>query len=202
MNNLIIYAHPNNRSFNNSILEKIIDTGNKLGHESKVRNLYKMNFQPVLSAEDFDSIQAGEVPADIRIEQDWIRWADTITFIYPIWWTSMPAILKGYIDRILLHGFAYAVAGDKIIPLLKGKKVVIYNTLGQTLEEYQNNGMIQSLNMTTDTGIFDFCGMKVLEHKYFGSVNTADENTLDQYLIEVETITSTVAAVDMSMNML
>lgn len=102
----------------------------------------------------------------------------------------MPAILKGYIDRVLLHGFAYAVSGDKIIPLLKGKKVIIYNTLGQTLEEYESSGMIKSLNMTSDTGIFDFCGMDVLNHKYFGAVNTSDDSTLDRYLQEVREISS------------
>ena len=64
------------------------------GHEVRVRDLYELNFNPVLGASDFISFSQGNTPADIKEEQEHISWADSITFIYPVWWAGLPAILK------------------------------------------------------------------------------------------------------------
>mgnify|MGYP001806130844 FL=1 len=181
MNHLIIYANYNDGSFNHALCNELIATYSSLGHAVKVRDLYALGFNPVLTESDYKLMQTGHTPADILTEQEHINDADVITFLYPIWWTSMPAILKGYIDRVFAYGFAYK-AGDKgSIGLLGTKKAFIINTTGQPKSLYEK-GMYQALNMTTNTGIFEFCDIQVLDHLYFSSINSVSDSTRTAYI--------------------
>lgn len=170
MKNLVIYTHPNPRSFNHAILEAYKEATERQGHEIKVRDLYALGFDSVLKADDFIAFQKGAVPADIKEEQDLITWADTITFIYPIWWFQMPAILKGYIDRVFSRGFAYDFADDAIKGLLTGKEVILLNTTGGPEESYTNGGFRDALQKTHEIGTFALCGMTIRLHKFFYAV--------------------------------
>ncbi|HAM51558.1 MAG TPA: NAD(P)H dehydrogenase, partial [Nitrospiraceae bacterium] len=95
MKYLIVYAHPNPRSFNHAILETISGELKKKKKEFTVRDLYKIGFNPVLSTKDLEAVQNGAVPKDIKKEQSYISKADTLIVIFPIWWSAMPAMLKG-----------------------------------------------------------------------------------------------------------
>lgn len=156
--------------------------------EISIRDLYSMDFNPVLTSTDFQMLKSGQLPIDIQSEQKFIKETDIIWFIFPIWWTSMPAILKGYIDRILLNGFAYAMENNKPKGLLRDKKVVIINSMGESFEDYKKIGMFNALKLTIDTGIFKFTGMEVIDHLYFTSIMTASNEEKENYtgqLIEV-----------------
>ncbi|MBU4304021.1 MAG: NAD(P)H-dependent oxidoreductase [Candidatus Omnitrophica bacterium] len=170
MRYLIIYAHPNPKSYNHAILNIIEDKLKKNGCDFEVRDLYKLKFNPVLSGEDLPSIQQRQVPSDIRIEQEHIKKADVLIFIHPIWWFGMPAVIKGYIDRVFSYGFAYAVDKNSVKGLLNGKKVMIFNTTGGPEENYKDMGYGAALKATIEKGIFEFCGMQVIRHKYFYAV--------------------------------
>lgn len=185
MNHLIIYANHSHTSFNHAILNELHEKISLQGSDIKVRDLYDMNFQPVLTNAEINDLHSGIVMSDVAVEQDYIRWADVIHFIYPIWWTGMPAILKGYIDRVFSYGFAYLSGKDGAIGLLKGKKVFVYNTLGQSKEEYEKE-MFHALNLTSDTGIFNFCGMEVVEHLYFPSIMRVTDEVRRKYLVNIE----------------
>jgi NAD(P)H dehydrogenase (quinone) len=127
-----------------------------------VRDLYEVGFDPVLRGTDFEAYQSGKLPWDIKVEQDEISWADFITFVYPIWWTGIPAVLKGYFDRVFSYGFAYAIdENGELQRLLSGKRVAVFNTHGQPWDLYTKTGMYDAMNKTSDTGIFEFTGMKV-----------------------------------------
>jgi len=140
------------------------------GHEVRVRDLYALKFNPVLAAADFQTLAKGQTPPDIAEEQQHIKWADTLVFVHPIWWAGLPAMIKGYVDRIFLKGFAYDYGKDGIVPLLKGKKALLLTTTGTPSELYERSGMHKSLRQTSDEGIFGFCGLDVTEHKFFGGV--------------------------------
>ncbi|HOJ34010.1 MAG TPA: NAD(P)H-dependent oxidoreductase [Candidatus Hydrogenedentes bacterium] len=171
MNQLIVYCHPNPKSFCSAIKQRVSETYSSLGDLVVVRDLYAIGFDPVLKPADFEALQQGHVLEDVKMEQDHIRWCDVMTFIYPIWWTGLPAMVKGYIDRVLSYGFAYAIdENHNISQLLRGKKAIILNTMGTPKEFYDQSGMTKSLQMTTDTGIFEFCGVQVLAHTFFGAV--------------------------------
>ncbi|MEH7294228.1 NAD(P)H-dependent oxidoreductase [Priestia megaterium] len=186
MKHLIVYAHPNPESLNHAILDTTVNTLKKNGHEVVVRDLYALDFQPVLKPEDTEAMKAGQTPNDIKTEQEFISEADAITFIYPIWWTGLPAILKGYVDRVFAYGFAYASGEEGIIKLLKGKKGLIINTHGTPNEVYDEIGMTAGLKITSDIGIFDFTGIETVEHLLFGSIGYLDEEGYKGMLNKVE----------------
>jgi NAD(P)H dehydrogenase (quinone) len=191
MKHLIVYAHPNPESFNHAILATVSNTLKNNGHEVVVRDLYALDFHPVLKPEDTAAMKAGQTPADIKMEQEYIAQADAITFIYPIWWTGLPAILKGYVDRVFSYGFAYVYGAEGIDKLLKGKKGLIINTHGTPKEIYDQFGMTAGLKITSTTGIFDFTGIESVGHLLFGSVPHAGEAALKDILKQVEeTVTS------------
>ncbi|OBR65047.1 NAD(P)H dehydrogenase [Paenibacillus oryzae] len=187
MNVLVVYAHPNEGSFNEAILKTAVSALESKGHEVVVRDLYKLGFNPVLSSEDLAALHGGNVPSDIAAEQEFIKKADLITFIYPIWWTGLPAIIKGYVDRAFSYGFAYQYnESGGIDKLLGGKKGVIINTHGSPKEYYDGVGMTNSLKQTSSTGIYEFVGIEVAEQLIFGGINGyTDQAVLKQYLSEV-----------------
>jgi len=188
MKYLIVYAHPEPKSFNHAILETISEELKKKKKEFKVRDLYKIHFDPILSAEDFAAFQNGAIPDDIKTEQDYIRSADTLIFIFPIWWSSMPAILKGYIDRVFSLKFAYDITSDGVIGLLKGKKAFIVSTTGASKEDNEKMGAFKMMNMSMDMAIFQFSGLEVIKHKYFSSVQYVSDKDRKQMLEELRLI--------------
>jgi NAD(P)H dehydrogenase (quinone) len=169
MNYLVVYGHFSPTSFNHALLE-ILTGALGTAHNVKVRDLYALNFNPVLTGGDMEALEKGTPPTDIRVEQDLVRWADVLIFIYPIWWSSMPAILKGYIDRVFSFGFAYTVDETGPRGLLGDKKVYIVNTTGADEETNSQHGVFQSMHNLTDIGIFQFCGMEIAGHNYFTAV--------------------------------
>lgn len=159
MQHLIVYAHPNPKSFCATICDQLTRLSQDLGNSVMVRDLYKINWNPVLSAKDFADIQKGTLPADIKNEQEFISEADLITLVFPLWWTGYPAILKGWVDRVLLNGFAYQhKAKQGIKPLLTGKKVQIITTMGASVDEYEKNGLMDAIAMTLGDNVWNFCG--------------------------------------------
>ncbi|WP_340617264.1 NAD(P)H-dependent oxidoreductase [Xenorhabdus entomophaga] len=130
MKHMIIYAHPNPKSFNNAIKEKIISEIVKKGEEYSFISLYDEQFDPVLSGRDFEALHRGEVLPDVAKSQTMVKEADHLIFIYPIWWYGHPAILKGWIDRVFSNGFAYYEDDKGFTPYLTGKTATIFVTMG------------------------------------------------------------------------
>jgi NAD(P)H dehydrogenase (quinone) len=182
MNHLVVFAHPNPKSFGKGILDTVVKASEEKGAAVKVRDLYELGFDPILKPSDFVAFKEGKVPEDIAAEQEIIRWADVITFIYPVWWTSLPAILKGYVDRVFSYGFAYEYIDGAPNGLLKGKKALLFSTTGTPDELYAANGMHASMKQTTDQGIFNFSGMEEVSHTFFGAVPYVSEEVRSDYL--------------------
>ncbi|GCD12802.1 NAD(P)H-dependent oxidoreductase [Clostridium tagluense] len=188
MNNLVVFAHPNSKSFGKGIVDTVVTTSKENGANVIVRDLYEIGFDPILKPADFEAFQSGKVPEDILAEQEHIKWADVITFVYPVWWASFPAMLKGYIDRVFSYGFAYEYIDGVPNGLLKGKKGLLFCTTGTPSEMYSANGMHNSMKQTTDQGILNFSGIEEVEHTFFGAVPNASSETLEDYLKEVSNI--------------
>ncbi|EFQ56699.1 NAD(P)H-dependent oxidoreductase [Streptococcus downei] len=124
MNILIITAHPKEASLNGEILKRVQANLPK-SHSIKVLDLYQENFDPVLHYERRRDMK--DDPSAEKYRQ-LITWADQLIFIFPIWWGGMPAILKGFIDRVFAAGFAYSYKGIMPVGHLKGKKAWIITT--------------------------------------------------------------------------
>ncbi|TVQ14917.1 MAG: flavodoxin family protein [Bacteroidetes bacterium] len=178
---LIIYSNHHEGNFNWQLLEKLKDSLLHNGHELVVRDLYQLDFDPVLRTKDFEMISSGNIPADIEKEQSFVSWADAMIFIYPVWWGGMPAIVKGYIDKVFSWGFAYKSNGKGVYPLLTGKNVIVMNSLGQSRSEYEK-GMFQAMNLINVEGVFGFCGINVASQLYFSSIHNITEQEKEDYL--------------------
>ena len=168
---LIIFAHPNPDSFTNAMVARVADVSAQQGAEVIVRDLYEMNFNPVLPLHELK----GDIPPDILQEQQYIRRADLITLIYPLWWMGFPAILKGYLDRVLTHGFAYQTDETGSVGLLRGKKMQQFINLGSNAQTYRENGYAQGLDVCLVNGLFNFCGIMDIQHTLFGSLYLIDD---------------------------
>ncbi|MFT3980554.1 MAG: NAD(P)H-dependent oxidoreductase [Ferruginibacter sp.] len=186
MKHLIIYAHPNDTSLNHQLLQTVTEILQTKNHAVETRDLYLLNFNPVLSLDDMKGQRMGEVADDVKQEQDYISWADHITFIYPIWWTGLPAMMKGYIDRVFSYGFAYRY--DKGIQkgLLTEKKTTIINTHGKSKAEYESIGMSTALSLTSDKGIFTYSGLEINQHLFFDRADRADAAIIAQWIKEIQ----------------
>ncbi|MDD0824004.1 NAD(P)H-dependent oxidoreductase [Mannheimia sp. AT1] len=168
MNHLIIYAHPNPNSFNHAILEKTSSTS--AGHNVIIRDLYKLHFNPTLHWQEFQQSLSQQYAEDVKIEHQYWQNADVITLIYPLWWMGFPAILKGYLDRVLSYDFAYTNGEIESIGLLKGKKMQQFVTLGNANEKYEEKGFLSAFEHTLGKELFEFCGIKDVKMHYFGNV--------------------------------
>ncbi|MBU2923348.1 NAD(P)H-dependent oxidoreductase [Colwellia sp. 4_MG-2023] len=175
MKHLIIFAHPNQSSLNNSLKDMLETYLKKQQQEVIVRDLYQLGFDPVLSLVDMAGQREGRVSTDVAIEQHFISWAECITFIHPIWWTGLPAILKGYIDRVFSYGFAYSYLNGIQQGLLSGKQVVVINTQGKSFSEYQSSGMQSALSLTSDKGIYSYSGLAIKQHLYLENADRASK---------------------------
>lgn len=177
LNHLVVYCNPNPKSLSAAYKDAIVQWTELTGNNVNVRDLYQVGFHPVMEMGDFDAQKRGQIPEDVKVEQDYVRWADLITFIFPIWWAGMPALLKGYIDRVFVKGFAYRMKEEagQFEGLLSGKKVVILNNMGFPYDYYEKIGMLNSLRQTMGQGVFAFCGMSVVEHRFFGHLDEASK---------------------------
>lgn len=186
MKHLIIYAHPNEDSLNSHFKNSLIDYLQDNNQEFELRDLYQINFNPVLSLDEMNGQRKGEIANDVKLEQDFITWADCITIIHPIWWTGLPAILKGYIDRVFSYGFAYRYDQGVQKGLLTGKQAVIINSHGKSHAEYGELGMDKALTLTSDKGIYTYCGLDVKEHFFFDKADKTTPETIDQWTNQIK----------------
>lgn len=192
MKHLLVHAHPLPQSFCAAIRDRLHDTLTAKGHTVAVRNLYEEAYQPLLSAGDFEKFFRGELPEDVREEQEHVRQADVVHLIYPLWWTGMPAMLKGWVDRTFTPGFAYRRGSDgqTITPLLTGKKAVLWTPHGNTRQAYEDGEVYGALEKTMDSGIFRYVGMSDVEHFYFPDVRASSAPQRDAWLGQVEAFAS------------
>lgn len=186
MKYLIVYAHPNPKSFNHAIREHVEAVLKKQKKDYSVRDLYLLKWNPVLGGEDFNVFGSGKIPEDIKAEQKYIKEADVIIFIHPIWWFGMPAVLKGYIDRVFSAGFAYEYAADGVKGLLSGKKVMIINTTGGPQESYEKFGFKDALKKVFKDGTYGFCAMEVIRHEFLFAVPAISQEAREKMLEDID----------------
>ncbi|MDP8264215.1 MAG: NAD(P)H-dependent oxidoreductase [Candidatus Aceula lacicola] len=185
MKHLIIYSHPNSKSFNYAIVKSFSKTLEEEGHEVKIRDLYSMGFDPVLSANDFELMNQGTYSQDVLKEQEFVRGADVITFIFPIWWNSFPAITRGYVDRVFSVGFAYT---EDMKGLLPEKKILVVCTLNAPEHVSEKTGAFNAMDFTLGQSLANFCGMTLIGQKYFSSVVSVSDDERKQMLEDVKKI--------------
>jgi len=183
MNVLIVYAHPEPRSFGRSLLERSVETLSACGHEVRVSDLYAIGFEPVASASDFterrfpnalqydreqkQSSQRRTFTSDIQSEIDKLMACDLLILQFPLWWFSVPAILKGWIDRVFVNGTVYGAGGMRFDNGgLKGCKAMLAFTTGCSPEMMMPDGLLDQrdvIHWHLQHGTFGYSGLQVLQ---------------------------------------
>lgn len=178
---LIVYWHPEPQSFNAAMLDAAKKTLQSAGHEVQVSDLHKMNFNPVsgrhnfrsMANKDFFKQQLEEMYAtehhsfsdEIEAEQQKVEWCDLMIWQFPLWWFSVPAALKGWVDRVFAMGRAYGGGNLYENGFYKGKKAMLSLTCGAPPEMFQKgglNGDIHGVLKPIQRGMLQFPGFDVL----------------------------------------
>lgn len=190
-NTLIIFAHPNPDSFNGTILKAIENKLTEKQYQFISKNLYQLNFNPILNLDDLTRMQDSTVASDIAIEQEDIKWAKNIILIYPIWWSGQPAIVKGWIDRVFSPGFAYAFQEDGTVKgLLSDKTVMVFTTTRSGEDNMEESGMAAAIEKIIMEGVLGFCGVETMLYKNLYGVSIVTEDERNKMLLEIEYLIS------------
>lgn len=188
MKHLIIYTHLNPSSFTKAVVDEVEKVAINKGHETKAIDLYADEFNPVVGFSDIQySFMGGKAPKDVEIYQKHITWADQITFVYPLWWQQMPAMLKGFIDRVFTNGYAYVYEESGPKGLLVGKSVQLIINTGNPSEVLEKNGLHAAVKKVNEEGVFEFCGMTA-KTTFFGNVVMGTDNERKEYLSGISEI--------------
>jgi NAD(P)H dehydrogenase (quinone) len=173
MNHLVVLAHPRSGSFTHQVCETWCAAVRDLGHQVVLRDLYAMRFNPVAGPEEaFTRPHAPPAP-DVQVEMDHLVAADCVTFVAPVWWIGPPAILKGWLDRVLRGGgFAYGYGPNGPSGTLRGKRGMVFTSAGSTQQEFLDTGKLDAIRVMWGIGTVEFCGMQLLEHVHFGPVGS------------------------------
>lgn len=191
MNILLVYAHPEPRSLNGALRDFAVRHLRAQGHGVEMSDLYAMGWKAALDAADFtarapgtrldtvgDSLRAyqgGTLSADVRAEHAKLARADVLILQFPLWWYSMPAILKGWVDRVWACGYAYGVGehsgthwGDRFGEgVFQGRRAMLVVTMGGWDSHYSArgvNGPIEDILFPIEHGILYYPGFDVLPH--------------------------------------
>lgn len=156
MNTIIIYAHPSHSGHHGYFLEQLRTLLDNKNIAYEVLDLYALNFDPTLKSEELYSLEKNN---NTKTYQEKIKNADKLVFIYPTWWQGMPAILKGFFDRIFSAGFAFEYRNHLPFGLLKGKLAAVFSATGGPA--VINKFIIGETAMKViNKNILGFCGIK------------------------------------------
>jgi len=181
MDVLIVFAHPEPRSFNGALFETAVQTLTGAGHRVDTSDLYRIGFNPVSDRRNFVSVkdadflklQVEEVHAtevrgfapDLEAELMKLEAADLMIWQFPLWWFGLPAILKGWVDRVFAMGRTYGVGRIYETGVFKGKRALLSLTTGGPRDAYLPegfNGDLDAILRPIQRGILEFTGFSVL----------------------------------------
>lgn len=181
---LIINAHPNADSFNFALFEAYKKGAIAAGAEVKEIIIKDLKFNPNLQ---FGYQKRTELEPDLLEAWDKIQWANHLVWIHPVWWGGLPAISKGFVDRLFLPGFAFKYRDNSVWwdKLIAGKTAHIITTLDQPSWYYRLAFGRPSVNQLKKS-ILEFCGVKPVKVTYVGPIRNSELTTRNKYLDKIE----------------
>jgi NAD(P)H dehydrogenase (quinone) len=186
----IILAHPDRTSFNHAIAQTVAATLKQNGHQVHFHDLYAEHFDPILYSDEFP--KGAPLPEQIQLHCNEIAAADGIVIVHPNWWGQPPAILKGWVDRVIRPGVAYQfLEGDngEGVPagLLRAKAALVFNT-SNTNAEREANVFGDPLETLWKNCIFDICGVTTFYREMFRVVVTSTMSQRWEWLEKVQRV--------------
>jgi putative NADPH-quinone reductase len=190
MNVLVILAHPVPGSFNHAIAGEAEAALRARGHSVVLRDLCAEGFDPLMPGAEF--AKNAVLPAEIERHCQAVERADLLVVVHPNWWSAPPAILRGWVDRVLRPGRAYEFVPDgqggaKPVGLLKARVGVVFNT-ANTPQEKEESLFGDPLEVHWRKVVFALCGVSRVIRRNFSPVITSTPEQRSEWLEEVRRI--------------
>lgn len=190
----VILAHPDKDSFNAAVAQTYCQAVRDLGHQTTLRDLYRIGFNPVLKKQEQPRPDEFVMSHDVASELAAIEKADVFVLVYPIWFSAPPAILKGYVDRVFGTGFSYGAIRDRRRHrFMGGKRLLSITTSGNSLQWLDEQGALLSFRAVFGQYLATAFSMASNEHLHLASIV---ENMSERHVNE-ELFRVTEAARDM-----
>ncbi|NHK31648.1 MAG: NAD(P)H-dependent oxidoreductase [Asgard group archaeon] len=187
MNVLIIYAHPNEESFCSALKQKLVDGLEKNKNIIRIHDLYKVKFNPQISKEEVKGYpESLNENKEIRKYQQDISWANIICIIHPVWWYGPPAIMKGYIEKVITEGFAFIFKDDQSIPKLTDKKLILIQTFDA--DEQMEIKLNEDITFKAMYNIWSYCGIKECKRVSLYRVSFVPDEQRKKWLEDISTL--------------
>ena len=168
MHALVVVAHPDPSSLSHAVAKALAEGVSAAGHSVEIADLAREGFDPRFSPADL-ALHRREAPppADVAAEQARIDRADALVLVYPIYWWSMPALMKGWIDRVFANGWAYEELADmKTVKKLQHLPVHLVALAGADMRTFARHGYYGAMKTQIDHGIFGYCGAPVVTSEF------------------------------------
>ncbi|KAF6835616.1 hypothetical protein CMUS01_05704 [Colletotrichum musicola] len=208
----IVFAHPEPKSLNGALLRAAVDELESQGHEVRVSDLYAMKWKSQVDRADFPHLTANDrfkvarasaeatasntLTDDVKQEQEKLLWADLVILQYPLWWYAMPAIMKGWVDRVYSLGFAYGLGeytderwgGRYGEGKMEGKRAMIVTTVGSWREHCSARGVtgpIEDILFPVTHGVLFYTGFEVMPSFVVYQADRADAAAFEKVAEEL-----------------
>ncbi|QQU03813.1 NAD(P)H-dependent oxidoreductase [Myroides odoratus] len=184
MNLLVINGHPNPTSLNATLTQTYIETAQALGATVRYLAIGELHFNPNLQ---YGYAKRMELEPDLLRALDDIYWSTHQVWIHPMWWVGMPAIMKGFFDRLFLPGLVFKHhTSIHTEGLLQGKTARIIVTMGDLSPEIHQSVYHASGSIPLKEGILAYCGVEVEQAEVFGPLNDYSSNDIHQLLLQMK----------------
>jgi NAD(P)H dehydrogenase (quinone) len=164
MHALIVVSHPKRPSLTHAVATQLAEgvSQSGSGNSHEIADIAAEGFDPRFTPNDLAvNLREAAPSADVLSEQARIERADALVLVYPVYWWTMPALLKGWIDRVFTNGWAYAYGADGLVKKLRHLPVHLVGIGGADVGTYERHGYGPAMKKQIDHGIFDYCGAKV-----------------------------------------
>lgn len=170
---LITLAHPMRDSFTANVADELVSGLYGAGHTSEVADLYGEGFSPALTAADLGQFEGIPMADDVLKEQERFLRCDGFALVFPIWWWSFPARLKGWIDRVFSAGFAYHLTDDPEGSMLAGRKALMLGCASR--RAFEARGTDTAVQIQLCSGVMEYCGASESYFEIFHKSRVATE---------------------------
>ncbi len=187
---LVVLGHPSNDSFCSALADTYVAAAKADGHEVQLLRLASLNFDAILH---YSKAHQQAMEPDLLAAQGSIEWAQHLTFVYPIWWGGAPALLKGFIDRVFLSGFAFKFHAGSAYPeqLLKGRSAHLLVTMDTPPWYFRWIYRMPGIHEMRKTTL-EFCGIKPVKVLTFGPMSGSQEQQREDWLTKARLLAGQV----------
>ena len=182
MNILVVFCHPREKSFSAAVRDQFVAGARASGHLCEIADLYREGFNPIMSERDMQQFDGVRMPDDVLREQERINRADALCFVFPIWWYGMPAMLKGWLDRVWSAGWAYEWKQNPQGSLLKKRPCSFLLPIGSDEGVMSKWGYDREIDHLWRYGVLGYCGVSPVNIHFLLNSDGFDSSPFKKHL--------------------